>query len=202
MVLKPEQKVHLQTDHLPTKFDAVVRSSSPDSCTVNVFGAPADMFAPGDQLAIEFVQWEDALYILRGQVKEVQVSQEAGDSCCLHFTIENAGRIQRRRAERMTVRIPAEYTPLQGKPFEKDMPKGLIINISHTGVLLSVENPLKVGEELLLMFDVPLNREKVSIGTTGKVVREHGKGNSKGSSKGFAYSYGVHFKKPERLLAV
>lgn len=198
MVLKPEQKVHLYKNNNTAKFDAVVLSSSPNCCTVNVFGTPVDVFTPGDELAVEFPQWEDGLYILRGQVKEVQISQEAGVSFRLHFTITNSGRVQRRRAERMTVSIPAEYTSLKEIPLNKEMPKGVIINISHTGVLLSVEKPLNIGEEVLLMFDVPMNREKVPIGTTGKVVREH----VKESNKGFAYSYGVHFKKPERLLAV
>ena len=211
MDLKPHQLVRLQKSQALEKYDAVVLRAEQDRCSVSVKGAPPQAFSPGEHLVVEFTRWEDGLYVMQARVEEIRESaadttnetptdapaEARGASCRLEIQVTGSGLVQRRRAERMTVNIPAEYTPLQEKPQEQEMPKGLILNLSHTGALLSVDQPLEVGSELLLMFEVSLNREKVPIGTTGQVVREH----EKGSRPGVSYCYGVQFKKPQRLLA-
>ena len=211
MDLKPHQQVRLQKSQALEKYDAVVLRADRDSCSVSVSGAPPEAFSPGEQLVLEFTRWEDGLYVLQARVEEIRENlaeiqgdtplddpaKVQGGSCRLEIQVTGSGLVQRRRAERMTVNIPAEYTSLQEKPQEQEMPKGLILNLSHTGALLSVDQPLELGSELLLMFEVSLNREKVPIGTTGQVVREH----EKGSRPGVSYCYGVQFQKPQRLLA-
>jgi len=211
MELKPHQQVRLQKSQALEQYDAVVLHADRDRCTVSVKGAPPQAFTPGEQLTLECTRWEDGLYVIQARVEEIrerpaELSHETPmgppaesleASCRLEIQVIGSGLVQRRRAERMTVNIPAEFTSLQEKPLDQEMPKGLILNISHTGALLSLEKPLEVGSELLLMFEVSLNSEKVPIGTTGQVVRAH----EKGSRPGVSYCYGVQFKKPERLLA-
>jgi|GEM_PF-2810050 len=211
MDLKPHQQVRLQKGQALEKYDGVVLHAAQDRCSVSVEGAPPQAFSPGEHLVVEFARWEDGLYVVQARVEEIrenaaQYSNETpagplaegqGTSCRLEIKVTGSGLVQRRRAERMTVNIPAEYTPLQEQPLDREMPKGLILNISHTGALLSVDHPLEVGSELLLMFEVSLNRDKVPIGTTGQVVREH----EKGSRPGVSYCYGVQFQKPQGILA-
>ena len=215
MDLKPHQHVRLQKSQALEKYDAVVLQAGQDRCTVSLYEAPPGVFSPGEHLEMEFARWEDGLYVVQARVEQIQevpaespsenaaeVSLETPEearsvTCRLEIQITGSGLVQRRRSERMTVNIPAEYTPLQEKPLDQEMPKGLILNISHTGALLSVEHPLEVGSELLLMFEVSLNRDKVPIGTTGQVVREH----EKGSRPGVSYCYGVQFQKPQGILA-
>ncbi len=194
MNLKPDQRVRLQKNDELTVFDAVVINVYNDSFSVRVYGAAGDVFNPGDELVVEYTQWEDGLYIIQARVTDVLMDRDV--SCCLTIRMIGSGRVQRRRAERMVVHIPAELLSLKESILDQYKPKGLILNISHSGALISVSNPLEVGEELLLMFDVSVDKEKVSIGTTGQVVREH----LEYKSQGVSYCYGVHFKKPERML--
>ncbi len=195
MELKPGQTIGIQKKEDQQKYEAVVLSTCHNSCSITLHGASSDAFFPGDELVIELTQWEDALYILHALV--TNVTEGRGASCCLQFNVFDFQRIQRRKSERMAVNIPAEYAPLPEKKFDREMPQGLIQNISRTGVLLSVQNPLNVGDELLLLFEIALNKEKVPIGTTGKVVRVH----RDSLHPKFPYSYGIKFKNPERLLA-
>ena len=211
MDLKPHQQVRLLKSQALEQYDAVVLHADRDRCSVSVKGAPPQAFAPGEQLVVEFTRWQDGLYVIQARVKEIQEgtaesphetptgppAESQGATCRLEIQVTGSGLVQRRRAERMTVNIPAEYAPLQEKSLDQEMPKGLILNISHTGALLSLEQPLEVGSELLLMFEVSLNREKVPIGTTGQVVRAH----EKGSRPGVSYCYGIQFKKPQTVLA-
>ena len=211
MDLKPHQQVRLLKSQALEPYDAVVLHADQDRCSVSVKGAPPQAFTPGEQLVVEFARWQDGLYVIQGRVEEIQEgsaqpsnetptapsAEDQGTSCRLELQVTGSDLVQRRRAERMTVNIPAEYAPLQDQPLDQEMPKGLILNISHTGALLSLEQPLEVGSELLLMFEVSLNKEKVPIGTTGQVVRAH----EYGSRPGVSYCYGVQFQKPQGILA-
>lgn len=195
--LKPGQSITVQKKGDRHKYEAVVLSAHYKQCSAGVFHPPPDAFAPGDELVVELTEWEDALYVFQAVITNVTEGREP-TSRCLQFNVYSYRRIQRRQAERMAVSIPAEYAPLPAKKFDREMPQGLIHNISCTGVLMSVQDPLDVGEELLLLFEIALSKEKVPIGTQGRVVRVH---EEKLSTK-YPYSYGIRFKNPERLLAV
>lgn len=140
---------------------------------------------PGDEIELEFLHCKGAFYILQASVLEVNENK-------VYVLLEQAGlcRLQRRKAERTPAKLNAEYHLLPKKdprPFQE----GSIQNISQNGMLLSVKEPLELGSELFLTFEVPGGRGKAcTTGIKGKVVREHRGPTQK------EHNYGVEFERP------
>ncbi len=147
----------------------------------------------GDELELEVVQEQDALYVIDARVQETGPGNT--------YTLKAPGepyRLQRRRYKRIPTRLQAQYFLHRQ---EKEYRQGMILDISRGGALLFVEQPLDLLSELMLFFEFFSGEEGVALTTEmkGKVIREHV--SPPGSAYSSAYSYGVEFDKPFTLLA-
>ena len=147
----------------------------------------------GDELDLEIVQEEDALYIMDARVLDTR----PGNTYVLKLLGEPS-RLQRRRHKRIPTRLQAQYLlHSQNTQYRQ----GLILDISRGGALLFVEQPLQMLSELVLSFEFFTGEEGDALTTemSGKVIREHRC--PPDSTYRSAYNYGVEFDKPFTLLA-
>lgn len=157
-------------------------------------------FNPGDTVIIEAPRWEDGLYLFQAAVRRRDESNGA-------YELRLMGKpqlLQRRRAERIPANQPMEYVLLSEKKKDQDFHEGLILNISRTGALLAVKEPLRLDCQLFLIFELnvnrdPLPREKtIPTGIVGRVVREHPL--KAAACPTWERCYGVEFEKPFAAL--
>jgi len=153
---------------------------------------------PGDMVELEAPRWEDALYVFPASVLEIGENQE-----CTLLKLGEAKRLQRRSSERLPADHSAEFILISEKKPERIFREAYILNISKTGALLTVEEPLDPKSELLLMFELILHTitkdRVVPTAVKGKVVREYSIPPE--GSRWRRYSYGVEFEKPFTALA-
>ncbi len=150
---------------------------------------------PGDVVALEAPQREDALYIIHAAVLAV-----LDNGTCILRQLGEEQRWQRRKSWRIPVNYRAEYILLSEKIDENSFKEAKILNISRGGALLMVKAPLELMVELQLFFEIHLNREKeISTGMKGRVVRKHSPAANGGDE--WQYSYGVEFEEPFYALS-
>ena len=145
--------------------------------------------SPGDLLKLYAAQHQDALYIVSVRVQD---DVKPGNI----FDLKIRGELyplQRRHSQRIPTRLEALYV-LQEQ--QAGYRKGLIMDISAGGALLSVGEPLDLFSKIMLVFDIFTGKDNaLTTEMSGKVIREHG------SSRKDAHSYGVEFDRPLSLLA-
>jgi hypothetical protein len=151
--------------------------------TLEKYSKQLHMYAP-DQL-------RSALKNTIGMAKEIieeSIALEAKD-ISLHQP-------ERRRAKRFPIYSKAEYYyQKDGEPMEK----GMLLDISKTGLLLASPTPLEMERELVIMFEINWGDVTgVPVGVVGVIVREQ-KNVAKASLGNYHYCYGVQFNLPGRV---
>jgi len=109
---------------------------------------------------------------------------------------------QRRDSSRLEIKIVSEYIPLDENMSGITYKDGYILNISRSGALYTVDEPLELEEEIMILFNITLrvtSRDRV-IPTVvrGKLVREHRL--PKDSRLNLGYTYGLEFDQPFSAL--
>ncbi len=143
----------------------------------------------GDELKLEIVQQQDALYII-----DVCVRNTGPLMRCKLDVQGEPHRLQRRCSQRIPTRLQAQYILLEKETAYR---QGLIMDISKNGALLYVEEPLDLFEKLMLFIEIFTGKgDALTTGLSGKIIREHA------GKKSCVYSYGIEFDKSLTLFAV
>jgi len=149
---------------------------------------------PGDEVEMKVPGDDGALRVYRAKVASVKGSWK--EICCL--TDLSLRQQERRGAKRYPMFADAEYCSLKDPIRGGGIEKGILLNISKTGLLLAVPTPLVLGGSLTIMFEINWEDiDGVPVGIVGTVVREEkitaaqhlGRNN---------YCYGVRFNLPEQ----
>jgi len=191
VLLTPGQKVIFMRVKYGTRFSGLVKEKNVAGVILS-FDCSDFPFELGDEVEVEVPQKEDALYIFKAVIGDIIREKQL---FCYLEKISKVRCIQRRSAERIDVKIIAEHLVLKGKEMDRTFNKGLILNLSKSGMLLAVKEPIEVGSELFISFDMPLGEgKKMAVGVVGKAVRQHREGIVNVPQE-MKYCYGLRFKK-------
>ena len=192
LLLKLNQRISFVDIKHGTRYEAVIQQLHRDSVIAVLDEGASCVLNNGSEVQVEVAQREDALYVYRGSF--FLVSREPRIVCHL-LRLSGINRVQRRSSERMPVKIKAEYMHLLDEHVDRPFYRGIILNISKTGVLLAVEHPVEIESDLFLSFKIGFSKIKeMPLGLVGRVVRGHNSLPPKTGSR-WKYCYGVQFKK-------
>lgn len=195
MLLTPGQKVAIMSVKCGKKCSGLVKEKHVDGVIIALDYSDFP-FELGEKIEVEVPQKENALYVFKAVIGNITLGKQL---FCNLYNLSKIRCIQRRSAERINVNITAEHLVLKGKEMEKNFNKGLILNLSKTGILLAVKEPIEVGSEIFISFDMPLGQnKKMPVGVVGKAVREHGE-HIVNVPKEMKYCYGLRFSKSPAL---
>lgn len=179
----------------------VLKSNATDEVTLVGFHTPEIIkvslcrlkLKPGDQIELEVPRWGEALCIFRAKVLEVDANENP--------TLKLLGAprlLQRRKSRRIPVCQEAEYILLTEGEAGHIFHYGLLLNISRDGALLAVKEPLTLGREIFLIFEVNLcvlpEEKAIPTGMGGRVVRKHLPAAK--YAEEWSHGYGLSFSKP------
>ena len=143
---------------------------------------------PGEDIRIEVSNGEETLWVFQAKVGSVK----GREIYCLEDLPDL--KPERRGANRVPVHARAEYCSYHAtRTGEGTFTRGTILNISETGLLLASSIPLRMQQDLMLMFEVDWDDRFVKpVIIVGTVVREQETTVGEVQQK----QYGVRFTSP------
>jgi hypothetical protein len=192
---EPKQRFAIRCRKKNSSWDVSMLGLSEESCLVIVPEGSSLQLCVGDEIEIDVPWGNEGLKIYRGKVFKVRGRR--GEICSVNHLV-CLEQVERRGAERFPAHIDAEFCYFKDENTGEVLQKGVIRNVSKTGLLLGAEGPLEVGSTVVLMFEISWEGIQVPVGVMGTVVREQ---NSPGGTlPGLEFRYGIKFNSPRMAM--
>lgn len=192
LLLAPERIVKITPEKTKASRKASITRVEEKELTLTL-ESPLKLY-PGEEVALEIPQEEDALYIIKGRVLKAP-----GEKELTLGELSEPTRIQRRKSQRIPSKLKVKYSFSLDKKYQNNYKKGICLNVSRQGVLLATREKLPLEYELILLLEVSLKGQEIySIKVRGKLIREEL--NLPRITGKFKYGYGVELIDPFPLL--
>lgn len=169
---------------------ALVANTEEDMFLVMGKSKPQLEFTSGEIVEVGALHKDNTPYFMNALTVEV-ISK--GRIYFLLLKCITDARKKHRESERKPVLLKANLIPVKEKAFWE----GRIFNMSESGLLLAVDEPLCLGSEAYISYEDLSDREKRFVGVMGRVVRRHLSAIEE-EQRRWNYYYGLKFKAPPR----
>ncbi len=183
-LIRPGQMIKIRGDNFgDLALATLLAVNDKDQLIFKLADVPDKWLKPGQRYRIETAQRDDATYLSAALLLKLE---KRGRICVLQ-DVDKFERAQQRGFARLSVSINVEYAILPAKEFHK----GTVMDISGSGLLFAVPEPLPVGSTLLFKFNIEHKDKILPLEIKGETVRELPP--AKGVLK-TKYRYGIKFE--------
>jgi len=187
-ILKVNQKVEVARRGEPEFYPALIQDVAGDAICITVpylHGIPL-ILVPGDWVDVRVIEC-DATYHFTSMVLGRRRDKIPLYALSVPGEVK---RVQRRHFVRLETLLEVRYAPLVDGDGEPVFRIARAIDISGGGMRLVTDQPLDVGDRLLLRFTLDLGERQLDFETLGRVVRRD---EQEAAPVKTRYRYGIEF---------